>query len=466
VTLPLDICAALRRQLFLCTAVTPSDGLPRRCIDEGLSGLQCLEAGYMRDATAAHGGSTSGMSSGGGDGGDSGSEDDSGGGSRGDSEGSGQPTRQELVESAAARGSSDWLTDAAEAAHRHACMIFEREGITDTQGIDCTRFTSGGGSGDGNSRAGSRGGSSGGGGISSDGLDVDGSDGDGSYVPRRKPNLIGFDEDGWAMALCAKCAGRPETMVRSCRRATSLRQCQRDEQQTDQSICNLCSDDEVGNLLPETERPCSLYRGTCPGAVEKRIRGIVPPNLDIVGNHFVGGLRYCARRESFTTSRHYYTEDDIMKPGQRCINDVPMWTNWDMAKIRDHPRTIEDELGLACLQPDNEQTCPRARRCEDELLCHTDQPDWTDDAVLRRGAEDDAYNSNQGWGPSASAYLNPDEEHSYNVPPEYRYHLGCTSWAVMPRTDAAFWHFNNRRHFGAASYVPDVEWEPQINIES
>jgi len=406
------------------------------------------------------------MSSGGGDGGDSGSEDDSGGGSRGDSEGSGQPTRQELVESAAARGSSDWLTDAAEAAHRHACMIFEREGITDTQGIDCTRFTSGGGSGDGNSRAGSRGGSSGGGGISSDGLDVDGSDGDGSYVPRRKPNLIGFDEDGWAMALCAKCAGRPETMVRSCRRATSLRQCQRDEQQTDQSICNLCSDDEVGNLLPETERPCSLYRGTCPGAVEKRIRGIVPPNLDIVGNHFVGGLRYCARRESFTTSRHYYTEDDIMKPGQRCINDVPMWTNWDMAKIRDHPRTIEDELGLACLQPDNEQTCPRARRCEDELLCHTDQPDWTDDAVLRRGAEDDAYNSNQGWGPSASAYLNPDEEHSYNVPPEYRYHLGCTSWAVMPRTDAAFWHFNNRRHFGAASYVPDVEWEPQINIES
>ena len=157
--------------------------------------------------------------------------------------------------------------------------------------------------------------------------------------------------------------------------------------------CNLCSDDEVGNLLPKTERPCSLYRGTCPGAVEKRIRGIVPPNLDIVGSHFVGGLRYCAPRTTFTTSTHYYSEEAILKPGQSCINEEPMWTNWDMSRQRDHPDTVKDELGLACLDPDDEATCPRARRCEDECattlcLCFTTllllAPPWMDGSRVSR----------------------------------------------------------------------------------
>ena len=71
--------------------------------------------------------------------------------------------------------------------------------------------------------------------------------------------------------------------------------CQRDEDVTAQRVCNMCGEDRLGSVL-QRDKGCSLYRGTCMGAVEKRIRGIVPPNLDIVGAHDKGGLRYGKRQ--------------------------------------------------------------------------------------------------------------------------------------------------------------------------
>lgn len=59
--------------------------------------------------------------------------------------------------------------------------------------------------------------------------------------PSYEPNLRGHRADGWVMAMCAKCIGRPETMIKSCRRATSLRECQRHEGAHNQAVCNLCS---------------------------------------------------------------------------------------------------------------------------------------------------------------------------------------------------------------------------------
>ena len=53
-----------------------------------------------------------------------------------------------------------------------------------------------------------------------------------SDIAPYKANLRGHAEDGWAMAVCAKCVGRPETMVKACRRATSLKDCQRHEDAT------------------------------------------------------------------------------------------------------------------------------------------------------------------------------------------------------------------------------------------
>ena len=234
------------------------------------------------------------------------------------------------------------------------------------------------------------------------------------------------------MAMCAKCMGRPETMVRSCRRYTSLKSCQRDESATNQNVCNLCMDDQVGNMLPKDDKPCSLFRGTCPGAVEKRIRGIVPPNLDIVGTTRVGGLRYCAPTSAYTTSTHYYREEHIMQTGQACIDHVPRFTGWDWSRLRDSPYTVKNELGLACANPDDEDTCPKARRCADENVCHTDEPDWSQDEILQRPYP-------WGWGEEAKPYLDPREEHDYpGLPEGYTYHLEAATWAVVPRAEANF----------------------------
>ena len=194
-------------------------------------------------------------------------------------------------------------------------------------------------------------------------------------------------------------------------------------------VCNDCMDDELGTLLPADQKPCSLFRGTCSGSVEKRIRGIIPPNSDIIGHSSTGGLRYCAPASIFTTSTHYYSEEAILQAGQSCMDDVPRWTNWDWSRMRDHPDTVKDELGLACRDHDNEATCPRSRRCWDGDLCHTDEPDWSKDEILQRG-------SPLGWGAETNPYIDPSAHLEYAIlPPGYTYHLEATDWAVMPRPD-------------------------------
>ncbi|KOO24385.1 hypothetical protein Ctob_003756 [Chrysochromulina tobinii] len=110
----------------------------------------------------------------------------------------------------------------------------------------------------------------------------------------------------------------------------------------------------------------SYFRGTRIGSVEKRIRGIVPPNLDIVGHNMAGGLRYCKRSTTFSSSRHYYTEADLMQPGQTCRLDGPdafrpMFENWDFS--RRFP-------------------CSEFSLYENDNICHTDTPDFRDLDVL------------------------------------------------------------------------------------
>ena len=124
------------------------------------------------------------------------------------------------------------------------------------------------------------------------------------------------------------------------------------------------------------DRSCSLYRGTCIGSVEKRIRGIVPPNLDIVGQTMFGGLRYCKKPTTFSSVQHYYSDADIMQVGQTCREGTtPTYEGWDWSKQYDHPSTVRDQFGTACEDPQNERTCPISRFCMDGKVCYTDTPD-------------------------------------------------------------------------------------------
>ena len=100
-------------------------------------------------------------------------------------------------------------------------------------------------------------------------------------------------------------------------------------------------------VMPSSDKPCSLFRGTCPGSVEKRIRGIVPPNLDIVGSTAYGGLRYCKRAATFSTLEHYFKEEDIMMVGQVTSappfsNGCRIWKGLDACKRAPTPPTLVD----------------------------------------------------------------------------------------------------------------------------
>lgn len=134
------------------------------------------------------------------------------------------------------------------------------------------------------------------------------------------------------------------------------------------------------------DKSCSLYRGTCIGSVEKRIRGIVPPNADIVGQTAYGGLRYCKEKTIFSSVQHYYTDDDIMQAGQTCLEGkTPTYEGWDWSRQHDNPKTVRDRFGLACADPDDEATCPKSRECMDGKGCITDTPDWLSiDALISR----------------------------------------------------------------------------------
>ena len=206
------------------------------------------------------------------------------------------------------------------------------------------------------------------------------------------PNLIGAPQPGYAAMTCSRWLGRrdgsaarQEVLTKLCRRSEVLAACARHESAVSQRVCNYCAGDTQGSVMPQrgTQKGCSFFRGTCMGSVERRIRGIVPPNSDIVGQTKYGGLRYCKQEATFTSEQHFYTNEDIMQPGQACIDNQKVWTNWDFSKQRDHPDTVKDRQGRRCLDPEDPATCPPSRLCvEAKYLkvasCPTDKPDWQD----------------------------------------------------------------------------------------
>jgi hypothetical protein len=132
----------------------------------------------------------------------------------------------------------------------------------------------------------------------------------------------------------------------------------------------------------------------------------------------------------FSTTTHYFAEENILHAGQACIDDVPKHTGWDWSKQRDHPDTVKDELGLRCLNPDDEATCPKARLCKDGSICHEDRPQWHLDSVLEQPPP-------LGLGIKAKPYLNPLDgdllkETFDGLPATYEYHLQAGSWAIVP----------------------------------
>lgn len=197
-------------------------------------------------------------------------------------------------------------------------------------------------------------------------------------------NMIGRPEQGWAANVCGKCMKRgemvPETYAKLCDPAIVLKSCQRHEDVSAQRLCNYCTQDTQGSVLPGRGKlkECSFFRGTCMGSVERRIRGVVPPNADIVGHNPYGGLRYCKRPAPFTMQQHYLTENDIMMVGQACIDHTAYFTNWDFTRQKNNEKTVKDRLGHACLEPDNRRTCPLSRNCVSEDLCPEDNPDFTE----------------------------------------------------------------------------------------
>ena len=58
--------------------------------------------------------------------------------------------------------------------------------------------------------------------------------------------------------------------------------------------------------------------------------------------------------------QHYLTEADIMQVGEACIDHTAYFTNWDFSRQKLNPKTVKDELGFACLNPDDPRTCPRS----------------------------------------------------------------------------------------------------------
>ena len=241
-------CAALRTKLYLCGHASQGDGLPQICVDRNLTALACLEAGFMRDASYTRASYASGSAA-------AASTSASASGSASSS----SVAASSSVGAAAAVDPTDqpylstWLRDSARAAREHSCVtgiaqLHAEEAQTQQNPvpvIDCTqvgaRASALPGWGDSIERP------------SSDATGADGDvTGEGASVEQStqkgyQPNMLGHLEDAWAMSLCAKCMGRPETMTRVCRRPATLATCQRHEHSSGQSVCNMCMDDVVGN---------------------------------------------------------------------------------------------------------------------------------------------------------------------------------------------------------------------------
>ena len=220
--------------------------------------------------------------------------------------------------------------------------------------------------------------------------------------PSPDESMLGTPEAGYAVTVCARCmstaGNRPETGAKQCNTPEFLAQCQRMEDITGQRVCNQCTED-TGGAIPQADPTaggpkCSFFRGTCMGSVEKRIRGIVPPNVDIIGHNRYGGLRYCKKQTTYTSAQHYFTEDDIMQAGQSCINHKKMWTNWDFSRApllpeedhpdhKFHPEVVSGKWGLTCKHPEDPIKCPRARICVPGVDCFEDHKDFTDWRTMR-----------------------------------------------------------------------------------
>jgi len=149
------------------------------------------------------------------------------------------------------------------------------------------------------------------------------------------------------------------------------------------------------------------------GSVEKRIRGIVPPNIDIIGQTPYGGLRYCKQPSTFTSVQHYFSDADIMQVGQTCREGTyAVYEGWDWSRQHASPFTVRDYYGTACDNKDDAATCPVARYCIDPYMCYTDVPDWLsmDELVrflglgrLQRFADDLSCNAYFGGDAAAAA---------------------------------------------------------------
>ena len=94
---------------------------------------------------------------------------------------------------------------------------------------------------------------------------------------------------------------------------------------------------------------------------------------------------------------------------------------------------------MRCADPDDEATCPKARRCMSEDDCHTDEPNWSDDEFLQR-------ESPLGWGAETPKYLDPTIDHKWHIlPPEYKWHMETTTWSITPREQSDFEALNLER---------------------
>ena len=113
--------------------------------------------------------------------------------------------------------------------------------------------------------------------------------------------------------------------------------------------------------------------------------------------------------------------------GEACVNNQRIRAEWDYSRQRDAPSLVLDRHGLRCANPDDESTCPKARRCVVGGGCHTDQPDWSDPAVLA--------DPNIGWGERAVPFLDPTVRRDWKYVGD-DYPWTSVDWGIAPTSRA------------------------------
>ena len=132
-----------------------------------------------------------------------------------------------------------------------------------------------------------------------------------------------------------------------------------------------------------------------------------------------------------------------MQPGQSCSYQA-VFTNWDFT-LQGHPNTVKDHYGLACADPTDPRTCPKARRCVSADLCFIDAPDWTNNELL-----------DERWGLDVADYVNPADWADFDWPyvtEEYRMtYLKNIDWGIIDADE-------DRRRLGIQSRpTPTRPW--------